>query len=169
MRRDLPRLLDEIKDIRAEIQQRQRELALLLGRRHVLLSKALGSGMVTFADIAQHCGARAQDIGLEFREEIERRKREGKPRKPRGGARPRPPREPHALDPADDPTRDGRLIGSAEIGRMAGVTRSSVSNWKQRHEDFPKAVPIDSPSPLYLRTDVVTYLVAHGYLPDDAS
>jgi hypothetical protein len=164
MGRDLTSLLDEIKDIRAEIHQRQDELAKLVSQRHDLVSEALGSGLLTFGDVARHCGVRATEIGLEFRAEVERRKRETKPKKARGGARPRPPRQKRASGKGN-----GKYIGSSDIARMAGVTRASVSNWKKRHEDFPKPAGIDSPAPLYLRDDVVTYLVEHGYLPEGAS
>lgn len=161
MGRGLPAALDEIKAIKEEIRKREQELLALKKKRHALVVTALGFGTVTFADISAHCGEPPGRTSREFREQVERQQRAETTPKPKGGARPRPPKR--APDPGDT-----KYINSAEIARMAGVTPASVSNWKKRHEDFPAPAPLDTATVLYPRKTVVAYLVEHGYLPDEA-
>lgn len=76
-------------------------------------------------------------------------------RKARGGARPQNPVR---------QTPDGSTVmSSADIARMAGVTRATVSNWKTRHaKTFPG--PVDDAEPArYRRDDVIFFLSEHGY------
>lgn len=160
MTRDIEDILGDIKKARALVHRREKELLDALARGHDLVAEALGTGLITFADIARCCDEPISTIGQEFRDEANRRKgATGRATvRSRGGARPRPPLKP-------DPT-DTKLVGSAEIARMAGVVRASVSNWKQRHEDFPAPAPVSASQLLYDREEVVTYLRGHGYLPD---
>lgn len=51
------------------------------------------------------------------------------------------------LTPADEPS--ATLVTSAEIARLAGVTRAAVSNWRRRYEDFPPVAAGSPSSPLF--------------------
>ncbi|MEU3567677.1 N-6 DNA methylase [Kitasatospora sp. NPDC036755] len=56
--------------------------------------------------------------------------------------------DPAAFGPVSDdvpPT----LVTSAEIARLAGVTRAAVSNWRRRYDDFPAAAAGSGSSPLF--------------------
>lgn len=61
------------------------------------------------------------------------------------------------------PSRD--QLTAAEISRLAGVTRATVSNWRRRHEDFPRPSGGTDSSPTYDRVQVETWLAARGRLP----
>ncbi|MDX2850932.1 N-6 DNA methylase [Streptomyces sp. PA03-3a] len=50
------------------------------------------------------------------------------------------------------------LVTAAEIGRMAGVTRAAVSNWRRRHDDFPTPATGSTSSPLFSLTEVQAWL-----------
>ncbi|MEU7692532.1 N-6 DNA methylase [Microbispora hainanensis] len=52
---------------------------------------------------------------------------------------------------------------AAEISRIAGVTRATVSNWRRRHEDFPSPVGGTDASPLYDLNAVRAWLKARGH------
>ncbi|WP_405939756.1 N-6 DNA methylase [Streptomyces sp. NBC_00726] len=53
-------------------------------------------------------------------------------------------------------------VTAAEISRIAGVTRATVSNWRRRHDDFPAPSGGTDSSPLYDLVDVRTWLGARG-------
>src|SRR3954466_6736166 len=53
-------------------------------------------------------------------------------------------------------------VTAAEISRIAGVTRATVSNWRRRHEDFPAPVAGTDTSPLYDLNAVRAWLKARG-------
>ncbi|MBR7826624.1 N-6 DNA methylase [Actinospica sp. MGRD01-02] len=60
-------------------------------------------------------------------------------------------------------TRDARsmaepLLTSAEVARLAGVTRAAVSNWRRRHSDFPQPVRSGSNGPLFPLSEVRAWL-----------
>ncbi|MEU6443374.1 N-6 DNA methylase [Streptomyces sp. NPDC047046] len=57
-------------------------------------------------------------------------------------------------------------VTAAEISRIAGVTRATVSNWRRRHEDFPAPTGGGESSPLYELGAVRTWLRGRGHLPD---
>ncbi|MDI2125093.1 N-6 DNA methylase [Yinghuangia seranimata] len=59
-------------------------------------------------------------------------------------------------------TDQATLVTAAEIGRIAGVTRATVSNWRRRHGDFPAPIGGSDASPLYDLTAVRTWLDARG-------
>jgi transposase-like protein len=40
-------------------------------------------------------------------------------------------------------------VSAADISRMAGVTRATVSNWRRRHADFPAPSGGTDTSPSY--------------------
>lgn len=61
------------------------------------------------------------------------------------------------------PSRD--QLTAADISRLAGVTRATVSNWRRRHEDFPRPSGGTGSSPTYDRVQVETWLDARGRLP----
>ena len=55
---------------------------------------------------------------------------------------------------------DAGLVSLSEIARLAGVNRSAVANWRDRHADFPRPVSTPASGPLYDRTQVKAWLVA---------
>lgn len=59
-------------------------------------------------------------------------------------------------------TPDSSLtITASEIAQLAGVGRSTVSNWRQRHDDFPKPVDGDAASPRFLADEIRAWLKAN--------
>ncbi|MGW5343674.1 N-6 DNA methylase [Streptomyces sp. NPDC004050] len=54
-------------------------------------------------------------------------------------------------------------VTAAEISRIAGVTRATVSNWRRRHADFPAPSGGTETSPLYDLGAVRTWLGARGH------
>ena len=57
-------------------------------------------------------------------------------------------------------------LTAADIARLAGVTRATVSNWRRRHADFPAPAGGTDASPAYDRAMVESWLAARGALPD---
>lgn len=57
-------------------------------------------------------------------------------------------------------------VTSADISRMAGVTRATVSNWRRRHPDFPAPTGGTDTSPAYDLAAVQNWLAARGQLPE---
>lgn len=60
-------------------------------------------------------------------------------------------------------------LTAAEISRLAGVTRATVSNWRRRHSDFPQPSGGTEASPSYDRRQVEVWLDARGRLPARSS
>ncbi|MEV5829158.1 N-6 DNA methylase [Spirillospora sp. NPDC052242] len=56
-------------------------------------------------------------------------------------------------------------LTAAEISRLAGVTRATVSNWRRRHSDFPQPSGGTEGSPTYDRRQIEKWLDARGRLP----
>ncbi|MFD8805070.1 N-6 DNA methylase [Streptomyces sp. NPDC059597] len=54
-------------------------------------------------------------------------------------------------------------VTAAEISRIAGVTRATVSNWRRRHEDFPAPSGGTDSSPLYDLDRVRSWLASRGH------
>ncbi|MFF9320117.1 N-6 DNA methylase [Streptomyces sp. NPDC014735] len=54
-------------------------------------------------------------------------------------------------------------VTAAEISRIAGVTRATVSNWRRRHDDFPAPSGGTESSPLYDLPAVRVWLDARGH------
>lgn len=54
-------------------------------------------------------------------------------------------------------------VTAAEISRLAGVTRATVSNWRRRHPDFPAPSGGTDASPLYDLEAVRAWLAARGH------
>ncbi|MCJ0871520.1 N-6 DNA methylase [Streptomyces sp. AP-93] len=54
-------------------------------------------------------------------------------------------------------------VTAAEISRIAGVTRATVSNWRRRHEDFPAPAGGTETSPLYDLQSVQEWLGTRGH------
>ncbi|MFD9040705.1 N-6 DNA methylase [Streptomyces bottropensis] len=52
---------------------------------------------------------------------------------------------------------------AAEISRIAGVTRATVSNWRRRHDDFPAPSAGTEASPLYDLAAVQAWLRGRGH------
>lgn len=61
--------------------------------------------------------------------------------------------------------RSSAQVTAAEISRLAGVTRATVSNWRRRHPDFPAPVGGTEASPAYDLAAVRDWLAARGQLP----
>jgi SAM-dependent methyltransferase len=61
---------------------------------------------------------------------------------------------------------DATLLTAADIARLAGVTRATVSNWRRRHPDFPGRSGGTDASPAYDRSQVEAWLAARGALPE---
>lgn len=59
------------------------------------------------------------------------------------------------------------FVTAADISRLAGVTRATVSNWRRRHPDFPAPAGGTDTSPTYDLDAVRAWLSARGQLPDD--
>lgn len=59
-------------------------------------------------------------------------------------------------------------VTAAEISRLAGVTRATVSNWRRRHADFPTPIGGTETSPTYDLDEVRAWLAARGQLPADS-
>ncbi len=60
-------------------------------------------------------------------------------------------------------TREARstakpLLTSAEVARLAGVTRAAVSNWRRRYADFPQPAGGGPGSPLYPLDEISAWL-----------
>ncbi len=60
-------------------------------------------------------------------------------------------------------------IAASDIAELAGVARSTVSNWRNRHEDFPEPVAGSAASPRFAAADVRSWLQAHGKKTKDLS
>jgi hypothetical protein len=54
-------------------------------------------------------------------------------------------------------------VTAAEISRLAGVTRATVSNWRRRHQDFPAPSGGTDASPLYDLPAVFAWLETRGH------
>ena len=61
---------------------------------------------------------------------------------------------------------DASVLTAADIARLAGVTRATVSNWRRRHPDFPEPSGGTAASPAYDRTEVEAWLAVRGALPE---
>ncbi|PPS88073.1 N-6 DNA methylase [Streptomyces sp. MH60] len=61
------------------------------------------------------------------------------------------------------PQQPTAQVTAAEISRIAGVTRATVSNWRRRHDDFPAPSGGTESSPLYDLEAVRTWLAARGH------
>lgn len=64
------------------------------------------------------------------------------------------------------PVPDSDVVTAADIARLAGVTRATVSNWRRRHADFPDPSGGTAASPAYSRTEVERWLAGRGALPE---
>ncbi|MET8648915.1 N-6 DNA methylase [Nocardia aurea] len=54
------------------------------------------------------------------------------------------------------------LVTAAEISRLAGVTRATVSNWRRRHPEFPSPAGGSEARPVFVLDDVRDWLREHG-------
>lgn len=61
------------------------------------------------------------------------------------------------------PQQPSAQVTAAEISRIAGVTRATVSNWRRRHEDFPAPAGGTDSSPLYDLESVRAWLASRGH------
>ncbi|MET7767454.1 N-6 DNA methylase [Nocardia sp. NPDC005366] len=53
-------------------------------------------------------------------------------------------------------------VSAAEVSRLAGVTRATVSNWRRRHADFPKTIGGSEARPLFDLHQIQQWLAEHG-------
>lgn len=58
------------------------------------------------------------------------------------------------------------LVTAADIARIAGVSRGTVSNWRRRRPDFPEPAGGTDASPAYDRGEVEAWLAARDSLPE---
>ncbi|MFG2295586.1 N-6 DNA methylase [Streptomyces sp. NPDC048603] len=65
--------------------------------------------------------------------------------------------------PPAGPSAPSAQVTAAEISRIAGVTRATVSNWRRRHEDFPSPAGGTESSPLYDLHAVQDWLRGRGH------
>ncbi|MEO3818660.1 N-6 DNA methylase [Plantactinospora sp. B24E8] len=65
--------------------------------------------------------------------------------------------------------KSSALVTAAEISRLAGVTRATVSNWRRRHPDFPAPTGGTEASPAYDLAAVRSWLSGRGQLPTDSA
>ncbi|MFI1467095.1 N-6 DNA methylase [Streptomyces wuyuanensis] len=61
------------------------------------------------------------------------------------------------------PLAPSAQVTAAEISRIAGVTRATVSNWRRRHDDFPAPSGGTDSSPLYDLESVRAWLASRGH------
>ncbi|MFB7724435.1 N-6 DNA methylase [Nocardia sp. NPDC056100] len=60
-------------------------------------------------------------------------------------------------------SKPASAVSAAEISRLADVTRATVSNWRRRHDDFPKPIAGSSEArPQFDLREVQEWLVEHG-------
>ncbi|WP_326566911.1 N-6 DNA methylase [Amycolatopsis rhabdoformis] len=57
---------------------------------------------------------------------------------------------------------DTATVSAADIARLAGVRRAAVSNWRRRHDDFPRPVGGTASSPLFSLPAVQAWLSSRG-------
>ncbi|MQA16762.1 MAG: N-6 DNA methylase [Pseudonocardiaceae bacterium] len=62
---------------------------------------------------------------------------------------------------------DDAMVTAAEVARLAGVGRAAVSNWRRRHDDFPRAASGTETSPVFKLADVEQWLRQQGKLRAD--
>ncbi|MBF6060456.1 N-6 DNA methylase [Nocardia terpenica] len=60
------------------------------------------------------------------------------------------------------------LVTAAEISRLAGVTRATVSNWRRRHMSFPSPAGGSDSRPLFGLREVQRWLADHGVESSEA-
>src|SRR3954467_426407 len=60
------------------------------------------------------------------------------------------------------------LVTAADISRLAGVTRATVSNWRRRHADFPAPAGGTDTSPAYDLDAVRAWLATRSQLPENS-
>jgi len=126
-------LLSQVMTKYEEVRGLESKLTQVRAERDELVTAAIATERIDARGIALFCRAR------------------GKER--RGGGRAHAVREP---TPNWSP-----LLSSADIARLAGVTRATVTNWKKRHADFPPPADAARP-PRYAREKVFEYLDRHG-------
>lgn len=63
---------------------------------------------------------------------------------------------------ADSADRAGSLVTSAEIAKLANVTRAAVSNWRKRYPDFPAPASGVGRTARFALTDVEAWLSRQG-------
>ncbi|SFC14370.1 HsdM family class I SAM-dependent methyltransferase [Streptomyces aidingensis] len=63
------------------------------------------------------------------------------------------------------PEQDAEVT-SAGIARLAGVGRAAVSNWRRRHEDFPRPVGGTQTSPTFALPEIERWLRRNGKLAE---
>ncbi|MFF5211260.1 N-6 DNA methylase [Streptosporangium sp. NPDC000396] len=56
----------------------------------------------------------------------------------------------------------GITVNAGDIARLASVGRAAVSNWRRRHDDFPRPVGGTTSSPLFSLSEVTTWLRSNG-------
>lgn len=60
-------------------------------------------------------------------------------------------------------------LSASDIAKLADVGRSTVSNWRQRHADFPQPVAGDTGNPRFSKAEVDRWLTKHDKAVKDIS
>lgn len=60
-------------------------------------------------------------------------------------------------------------VTAADIARLAGVGRAAVSNWRKRHDDFPRPIGGTAASPTFSLADVQLWLQGQGKVNESTS
>jgi type I restriction-modification system DNA methylase subunit/predicted DNA-binding transcriptional regulator AlpA len=64
----------------------------------------------------------------------------------------------------------GELLTTSEVAELAGVRSSAVSNWRKRHEDFPKPFAGSGKRPVFSASEVREWMKVHEvYVPEPVS
>jgi hypothetical protein len=61
------------------------------------------------------------------------------------------------------------LLSPSDVADLAGVSRPVVSNWRKRHDDFPRAIAGSEATPLFARDEVVAWLRRRGHKVEEES
>lgn len=61
------------------------------------------------------------------------------------------------------------LVSPSDIADIAGVSRSAVSNWRKRREDFPQPIAGSATKPLFNLEQVTSWLRSSGYAVKEIS
>jgi len=59
---------------------------------------------------------------------------------------------------------DTELVSAGDIARIAGVTRSAISQWGRRYTNFPAPIATTAGGRVWLREDIIHWLVKTGRL-----
>lgn len=56
----------------------------------------------------------------------------------------------------------GKIVSTNELAELIGITPAAVSNWRKRHQGFPRPVPTDRFAVCYDLGEVIEWLEWRG-------